>query len=111
MPKLNGWQRIGVVASVVWILGAGFYTLDAVQESDSKTAVAAALECESHIPQGITTLAECDKRMTDYEAETYSGEWADAAIVAFVPVPLAWGLAYLTLFLTRWIKRGFRKTA
>jgi hypothetical protein len=31
----------------------------------------------------------------------------EAATVALVPVPLAWGFVYLALFLLRWIKRGF----
>jgi hypothetical protein len=91
--QVNGWKRIGIVVSVVWILGAGLYTHGTVQESDSKTAVATSLECESYIRKGITTLAECDKRYTDYLADTRSGEWIEAALVAFVPVPLGWGLS------------------
>jgi hypothetical protein len=107
VSKLNGWQRIGVLASVVWIVGAGLYTQSAMRESDSRAAAAISLDCESYIVHGITTLAECDKRNADYNAKTYSGEWIGAAVVAFVPVPLGWGFAYLALFLTRWIRRGF----
>lgn len=107
--RLNGWKRIGIIASVVWILGAGLYTHGALQESDSKAAVAAALDCESYIPKGITSLAECDKRAADYLAGTHSGEWIGTAVVAFVPVPLGWGFVYLVLFLVRWVKRGFAK--
>lgn len=105
--KLNGWKRIGIVTSVVWILGAGLYTYEAVSESDIKAAVSAALACENYIASGVTTLEECDKRKTDYLAETFPDEWREAAIVAFVPVPLGWGFVYLVLSLMRWIQRGF----
>jgi hypothetical protein len=105
--KINGWKRIGIIASVVWMIGAGLYTHGALQKSDSKVAVAAALDCMSYIPNGITSLAECDKRREAYNAETYSGEWIGAAVVAFVPVPFGWGFTYLILFLVGWVKRGF----
>jgi hypothetical protein len=107
MAKLNGWKRIGIVASVAWILGAGLYTHGVESNAESRAAVAISLDCEDYIPKGITTLAECDKRYADYLAETRSGDWIETAVVAFVPVPLGWGFVYLFLFLTRWIKRGF----
>lgn len=107
--KLNGWKRIGIIASVVWILGAGLYTNGALQESDRKAATAISLDCESYIAKGITSLAECDKRSGDYLAGTYSREWMAAALVAFVPVPFGWGFVYLVLFLVRWVKRGFMR--
>lgn len=31
MKKLNGWKRIGIVASIVWIVGAGLYTQTLLQ--------------------------------------------------------------------------------
>ena len=34
-------------------------------------------------------------------------ERTDATIIALVPVPFAWGLVYLVIFLVRWVKRGF----
>jgi len=89
------------------MVGAGFYTHGALQESDIKVAVATSMDCENYISKGITTLAECDKRNADYLAETSSGEWIGAAVVAFVPVPLGWGLVYLVLLLVRWVKRCF----
>lgn len=36
MRKLNGWQRIGVISSVVWILGA--YAISYNLAFDSQTA-------------------------------------------------------------------------
>lgn len=36
--KINGWQRIGVVASIIWIIGAGVYTLIWLSDKDAETA-------------------------------------------------------------------------
>jgi hypothetical protein len=44
--KLNGWKRIGVVASVVWILGAGFYTLHVINEQEDRYIMTLGDGCE-----------------------------------------------------------------
>ena len=103
--KLNGWKRIGIVASVIWILAAGARTEGV--ESDAVVQAASALTISCEQAQNMRWSAECDARSTDYLAENLKYAWIDAAIVAFVPVPLGWGLAYLVLFLVRWIKLRF----
>jgi hypothetical protein len=102
--KINGWKRIGIIASVVWILGAGAHTFNVVDNDLIKTASALTLSCEE--AQNWRWSAECDKRSTDYLAESSYILWIDVAVVAFVPVPLGWGFTYLVLFLVRWVKRG-----
>ena len=44
-PRLNGWQRIGIVASVLWVLAAHAYTLSQPHWAD--TALKACLELET----------------------------------------------------------------
>jgi len=108
MAKLNGWKRIGIIASVVWILGAGVYTFKVTNDADIKAASGLTLSCEeAHNWRGSD---ECDKRSTAYLAEVAPYEPIKAALVAFVPVPLGWGFVYLVLFLVRWVKRGFMRT-
>ncbi len=36
MVRLNGQKRIGIIASVVWILGAGIFTYRAVKDYEAK---------------------------------------------------------------------------
>ena len=36
--KINGWQRIGILVSVIWMVGAYFYTMDRVQTDDIQMA-------------------------------------------------------------------------
>jgi hypothetical protein len=109
VAKLNGWKRLGLIASVVWILCAGVYTFKAVDDTRITTASGFTLRCEEAPDGSLRGSAECDALSTDYLAKTGNEPWIEAAIVAFVPVPLGWGLAYLVLFLVRWVKRGFAR--
>jgi len=70
------WKRIGIIASVVWILGMGIYFLKAT---------------DFYVPTTAQDL---------YIALIF------VAIRAFVPVLLIWGFIYLVLFLVRWIRRA-----
>lgn len=118
--KLNGWKRIGIVVSIVWILGAGIYTLDAVDESIAQHAASLAFTCEKDADdaqarsrwsdeQRTTWQAMCDKqRDEDLAAHIHDSPIA-AISVALIPVPLGRGFAYLTLFVVAWIKRGFQE--
>jgi len=101
--KLGGSKRIGIVASVAWILGAGAYTLITVGDAQIRYASSLTISCEK--ADNWQGSPECDARSTDYLASV--SPWPETAIVAFVPVPLAWGTAYLLLFLVGWIRRGF----
>jgi hypothetical protein len=61
MIKLSGWKRIGIIGSVVWILGAGFYTLN-VSDSDIRFASSLTLSCENSLNQ---RLIERQKSISD----------------------------------------------
>ena len=143
--KIKGWQRMGIIASVIWILGAGLYTLSRLSDKDIKTAgffysqcastrdesnQVHRLECEKKSERAFAvnmtavfskcmapydkefwqTDAKCTKESEDYAVNAIPSERLGAAIVAFGPVPVAWGGAYLVIFLTRWVKRGFEST-
>lgn len=112
--KLNGWKRIGIIASVVWILGAGLYTDDSELDKASDLIAKIHVRCDGNRPDCSKNQAACDaafdrcnKEAADSLASAYESAWLAAAIVAFVPVPLGWGFVYLVLFLVRWVKRGF----
>jgi hypothetical protein len=131
MARLSGWKRIGIIASVVWILGAGIFTYRAVEKSEWETysaqsdllwgkAVGEAhdkyLSELSHersdkpSPRFVPDLVVCDD-CTLLEEQYFTNHRRVAlrvsALVSFTTVALAWGLAYLILFLVNWVKRGF----
>lgn len=114
MKRLNGWQRIGVIASIVWILAGWLYTYNSEFEKTSKQITTAYLACRELAPdaqKGATAhedwLSRCWKETDESWASARHYARIDAALVAFVPVPLGWGFAYLALVLVRWVRRGF----
>ena len=104
--KINGWQRLGIIASVTWALGAYFYTFNHEQQAGIELSVALDSGCrEAHPEQG----KQCDEKMYANVIRNLPAEREDAAIVAFAPIPFAWGFAYLAVFLFRWVRRGFAR--
>jgi len=114
MVKVNGWKRIGIIASIVWIFGAGLYTYDLEIDSASKAIASTHVACDSNLAgktgdAWTTGFNECDKQANDSLSEANANARLVAALFAFVPVPLGWGFTYLVLFLLRWVKRGFMR--
>jgi hypothetical protein len=84
--KISGWKRIGIIASVVWMLGAGFYTLKIAGDNDARFAGDIYRQCREIYEEGRQTQSEyCagrgervpmidsstvfNKCMEDYEAQ------------------------------------------
>jgi len=112
MARINGWKRIGIIASVVWILCAWVETYGSVINSATSLISTVNISCDSHLAGKIGAawdagLNACDKEARDSLDEAITEARLTATVVAFVPVPLGWGFVYLILFLIRWVKRGF----
>jgi hypothetical protein len=112
MIKLNGWKRLGILASIIWAIGAFCYTFSTEQRGDISMEVAIETSCDAvavgapaYIIDAVTQKCMDEGRARG--ARMLPLEKEDAAIVALVPVPFAWGFVYLALFLTRWVKHGF----
>ena len=99
------WKRVGIIASVVWILGAGIYTLKVTGDADSEFVTSKTLSCMNAYNFKEPEYDKCVKDGYDAVAERLPGERIQAAIVAFVPVLLGWGFIFLVLILVRWISR------
>ena len=119
--RLNGWQRMGVVISVVWCVSAFWY----LSASGMKEVYASAADRYSPCFEGtvarelfpqeptlhMRTWQQCQvAQYADIERDAHEVH-EEAAIVAVVPVPFAWGAIYLVLTLTKWVRRGFEHTA
>ncbi|MGB9233158.1 MAG: hypothetical protein WCC04_02010 [Terriglobales bacterium] len=107
MLKLSGWKRAGIIASVVWILGAGFTTLVVANNRTMAFHRVLVEQCMAPPNDWGDTYRACLKDADDYSMKMLPSQRTEAALVAFVPVPFGWGFSYLVLFLVRWVKRGF----
>jgi hypothetical protein len=105
--KINGWQRVGIVASVAWMIGAYIYTFNVEEKTNAIYAAMIVDNCIDAHKGSEMGDNDCLKKGEEYGIKAFPEERSEAALVASVPVPLGWGFVYLVLFLVRWIKRGF----
>src|SRR5271169_7182927 len=114
MIKLSGWKRIGIIASVAWVLGAGVHTYDLEINRASDLIADTHVRCDGSLPDYRqnevayeAAFRQCNKEAEDSLALATRDARLSAALVAFIPVPFGWGFVYLVFFLVRWVKRGF----
>jgi len=103
---LNGWQRIGVVLSVFWAVFVCGYAAYEYAQRGADTQILIQVTPDK--------LPIVDKRggVIDY-MEFKSGEptllVGRLLVAAIVPLLLAWAIAYLCVFIVRWVVAGFKK--
>jgi hypothetical protein len=102
--RINGLQRIGLVLSALWALGA------ALRERGKQVDYAKDLfqsqygECLNR----ANSMINCDN--ISYQAAMDStANWADVAFFAFGPVIAGWLVALITMRTFRWVSDGFSK--
>ena len=112
--RINGWQRIGIVISVAWLLctlGAYFYEL---RNHPS--------EITTYLPHSVYEWVN-DYDGTNIEHEKAKAEGKDFSdrfvfmkptfntsgllLLILCPVMFGWFAAYLFLYAYSWVKRGF----
>ena len=106
--RLGGWQRIGIVASVVWVLGAGLVTrIDDVRSAQSGSNLSYEVCMDNLKGQRHADFSECrDEAWKAYKVYI-EHSWGNVAIVAFGPLPFFWLIAWVIRATYRWIRRGF----
>jgi len=128
--KLNGWQRIGIVMSVVWFFGfAGFVWIWDTRERGTfygwqLKMCDAILSTKNESLQYLTKREDRDERADENAAEYLScrrsaerlflgemnGRYGGIPIllaVDFGIIIFAWLVAWFVVAITRWISRGF----
>lgn len=110
--RLNGWQRIGIVLSVVWAIAAGLYVRYADEKRADEMSYLTYTSCVDATraldPQARLPYPGCDKRSAETYTRWINGSRGNAAFVALAPIPIAWLLVWGLVALVRWIRRGFK---
>jgi hypothetical protein len=105
---MNGWQRIGIVLSVLWVFGAGFYQRKTDMDRAGTMGGWAMSVCERvQTSKGSNDFSRCTgefERMFNTFAEN---SWGNVGFVALAPIPIAWLLVYFVVWISRWVRRGF----
>ena len=117
MNRLNGWQRIGVVISVLWCLGVGVKTafesykvvsfnasIDQCCREDQERLSKKKVDDGSVFTIGLCELRNVCKSETKLPV---APDLSSLLSLLFVPVILGWMAAILTVKSVKWIRTGF----
>lgn len=102
--RLNGWQRIGFLISVVWLFGGAFWG----NEIGLRQGDWASLQLQSCCAGPNANLDACDQEFRKAWSAAISDHWAYAGFVGIVPIPLGWLIVYGIIALVHWIRAGFK---
>jgi hypothetical protein len=105
--RLNGWQRLGVLASVIW-LPVGFFAGNWWWiQSTGGFWVDQYQHCLQTSIGTQTDLEQCSKGFEANYSAAITGHWWGGFGLAVVVLAVAWGLAWLIVRLFRWVRAGF----
>jgi hypothetical protein len=106
--RLNGWQRIGIVASVIWAIGAPIY-LDRAANQEAIKAFSRSYGACREVPSNDPEQCYQRGRQSFDAVPRYPLLSVNGAVAALLPVGLGWLFAYALVYLSRWIRAGSAK--
>jgi hypothetical protein len=121
---MNGWQRIGVVLSVLWAIGGTFwgYNIGCHEGGDVDRDFEQCRqgaqnryenqnqyqETRRYTPNDlIKDLGECRSRYKRASRDATQTGSLYAALLALLPIPFAWFAVYKSVALIRGVREGF----
>lgn len=116
MKRLNGWQRIGIILTIAWIIGGGLWLHGRNVEYAIKPRVDYMHMCgatyDHNDPDRSSRFAKCMDRADAIPFLQSDVEILGAtAMQTLALLGLAWFLVYALLWMTRWVKSGFKQSA
>ena len=102
--KLSRWKRIGVIASIVWTLGAGGYTYYSQTNEIARLASSETQTCLTLLTDQPGRAADCQERGDGYRKTLPQVKYF-ALGVATVPVFAGWIVAFLGVRVGSWARR------
>lgn len=114
LNTLNGWERIGVILSVLWFFYGGlnttrYYADLAFDKSSASYEICKAPINDYSDEKGFKKLDQCSKDRDKNYAMWLDGTWLTALIVAILPIPIVWYLISILIKLYKWTSAGFQK--
>jgi hypothetical protein len=103
--RVNGWQRIGIVASVIWAVGAYFV---AIGQPDLATSLHRSCLAATPEANHAEWVARCYTEFKERLPGAMQDRQEAALLFALMPIPIGWLLVYTVIWVGRWIHRGFK---
>ena len=104
--RLNGWQRIGIILSVIRLLAGtvwGLKELYRPQHELYRMCLKAAFSPGSTLDPG-----KCNDDLEKGLALADTQRVAYVATFGLAPIFIAWLLVYIVVWTVRWVRRGFQ---
>ncbi len=113
--RLNGWMRIGIILSVLWMLGGTGYMWQTTEDDNLSAARALSHQRSSCIGDNAVLRMENKPELPCPSQEEVNEAFARghtglgrALLMTGVALALAWGVIGLIYLTTRWVMEGFR---
>jgi hypothetical protein len=103
--NMRGWRRVGIVLSVFWFVGFGWWLRQA--ELDDARYFAGYSICDADI---IKDKLDCLNRAGETYIALYPPLWGTILVDA-LSIGALWLLAWLAVVVGRWVAAGFREQA
>jgi hypothetical protein len=123
MKRLNGWQRIGIIASVVWMIGGTIWIEKNRLDRAEATGNFVWNTCLNALDHDTTANADihvwekgndaCAHRGTEATADAggFTSKLSESAGGAALALGIAWLFVYGLVGLVRWVGAGFKQTS
>jgi hypothetical protein len=105
--RLKGWQRIGIVMSVLWTLCVFMWFFQPGAEVNRAGISSVYLHC---IAEPNANRRECKAKAERFRDQITS-EFRRWPVFVIAPIFLMWGLLCGVVWLVRWITRGFQPSS
>jgi hypothetical protein len=110
---MGGWKRLGIVVSVIWMIGAPLYFWHSYDAEARKSADDYYERCtkpftneSGHLSVDDTCLASSDEVMRRFRERPDYG-WPAWVLGAAVWLAFGWLAAWGLIATARWVARGF----
>jgi hypothetical protein len=115
--RIGGWMRLGIVASILWTIGATAYGINSISNRVSGhrymgywrhfDACQTAKVTYPNDPR--VTARDCEREGREvYNDPVWNESFWPAPITALIVIPFAWVFAWVIFRTVRWIQTGFR---
>jgi hypothetical protein len=117
--RLNGWKRIGIVFSVVWLLVGSFWLSGVITDDAARRASIAYQTCTTNKTIGGATAEALSKDCGRAFSETWDSMLGPevkaltpigaGAVYALIALLAAWLAFWLVYRVVRWVWAGFAR--
>src|SRR5262249_21548457 len=104
--RLNGWQRTGIVLSVLWVLCVSMQFFQHARDVNAPGIASVYLQCISG-PNAHRSV--CQAKAEWFREQAISEFRAGWPWFALGPVLIVWLLFYSMMWTVRWVRRGFQR--